>query len=203
MKDNTAENKNEFKANDKQQGDKTKKSFKKPKGKKQAEKVDYLVETPQDAVAEKEYPTKLALDLQPENWDMMTDALVALHQEIKYIEEVPVIRNTGLKSYTNEPIGESSIEEKLIKSSIRFATVISAGKSTNVKPGDVISIGMQAVKVIDFDKNYAVVPHFAIYGKIGGLTRPSGDQPARKNLFGRIFKGWGKWLGSRNVLKQK
>jgi hypothetical protein len=203
MKNNTAENKNEFKANDKQQTEKTKKSFKRPKDKKQVEKVDYLVETPQDAVVEKEYQTILSPELKPENWDMMTDALVALHQEIKYLEEVPVIRNTGLKSYTNEPIGESSVEEKLIKSSIRFATVVSAGKSTNVKPGDVVSIGMQSVKLIDFDKNYAVVPHFAIYGKVGGPKESQSVKPARTNLFGRIIKGWGKWLGSRNVLKQK
>ena len=199
MKENTAKNTNEFEAKNTQQVEKSKKSFNKKK--KQQPKVEYLVETPQDAVAEKEYPTKIALNLQPENWDMLSDALVALHQEIKYIDEVPVIRNTGLKSYTNEPIGESSVEEKLVRSSVRFATVISAGKSTNVAPGDIVSIGMPAVKVIDFDRNYAVVPHFAIYGKIGSVKRPA--EPASKNLLGRIIERWGKWLGSRNVLKQK
>lgn len=194
MKENTAE---------KSTTSKVKKTFKKSKGNNEHKNVN--VETAKVDVVEQqiERPTYIAPELRPGNWEMITDALVYLDEEIKYIDKFAVIKNTGLKSYDNEPIGESSMEDKLVKSSVRYAAVVNAGKSTNVKNGDLVAINMQNAKVIDFDKNYAVVPHFAIYGRITMPTGPSVDESTRTNIFRRIIKGWRKWLGSRNVLKQK
>lgn len=195
MKENTA---------DKANTSKVKKTFKKSKGNNENKNVKQ--EAIKEVVAQQEQterPTYIAPELRPGNWEMITDALVYLDEEIKYIDKFAVIKNTGLKSYDNEPIGESSMEDKLVKSSVRYAAVINAGKSTNVKNGDLVAINMQNAKVIDFDKNYAVVPHFAIYGRITMPTGPSIDEPTSTNLFRRIIKGWRKWLGSRNVLKQK
>lgn len=192
MKENTA---------DKANTPKVKKTFKKSKV--NNEKKNVNVESKPEVQAEQaERPTYIAPELRPGNWDMITDALVYLDEEIKYVDKFAVIKNTGLKSYDNEPIGESSMEDKLVKSFVRFAAVVNAGKSTNVEVGDLVAINMQNARVIDFDKNYAVVPHFAIYGRITMPTGPS-IEPTSTNIFGRIVKGWRKWLGSRNVLKQK
>lgn len=192
MKENTA---------DKANTPKVKKTFKKSKV--NNEKKNVKVEIKPEVQAEQaERPTYIAPELRPGNWDMITDALVYLDEEIKYVDKFAVIKNTGLKSYDNEPIGESSMEDKLVKSFVRFAAVVNAGKSTNVEVGDLVAINMQNARVIDFDKNYAVVPHFAIYGRITMPTGPS-IEPTSTNIFGRIVKGWRKWLGSRNVLKQK
>ena len=192
MKENTA---------DKANAPKVKKTFKKSKV--NNEKKNVNVESKPEVQSEQaEHPTYIAPELRPGNWDMITDALVYLDEEIKYVDKFAVIKNTGLKSYDNEPIGESSMEDKLVKSFVRFAAVVNAGKSTNVEVGDLVAINMQNARVIDFDKNYAVVPHFAIYGRITMPTGPS-IEPTSTNIFGRIVKGWRKWLGSRNVLKQK
>ena len=166
--------------------------------------VDAIGQTEGIVDEKKLQPTKLPFEMEPFNWDMLNDTMVYLHEDIMYIDEKLVVKNTGFKSPQNEPIGESETEEVLVKSNVKFGTIVHPGKNTNFVSGDTVALNIQAVKVLDFSKNFAVAPHFAIYGKIRTTAQHAASEPTgRKNIFGRILQGLAKRLGFRNVHKQQ
>jgi hypothetical protein len=184
------------------------------KGKKKSSKVNkaepmyiagYDIETPvaeESAGIEIPKPTNLPFDFKPINWDMLTDVMIEIADDVLFLDEKLVVKNTGLKVGTNEPIGESSTEEVLVKSTVKFGVVCHPGRKTNIKAGDVVSFNGANVKPIDFDKKYCVIPHFAIYGKIGSAATEPATTTNSPNLLGRILQGFRKWLGIGNVHKQ-
>ena len=172
---------------------KHKKLYKKPQ-------VDAVVaEEPKSATLQ-EQASVIPESMMPSNWEMSTDAMIKLQDDITYVDERLVVKNSGFKSPQNEPIGESDMESVLVKSNIKFATVVNAGKNTTYSAGDVVAVALNGIKIIDFAKSFAVVPHYSIYGKIRN-TGTQDSKPGSKNLLGRILKGIGKRLGLRNVLK--
>jgi len=165
----------------------------------------YKVETdPAEMQGAQEISTTLITpEMLPENWEMSSDSMVRLMDDILYIEDKVVVKNTGLKSYTNEPIGESSVEKEVVKSAVKFGTIEHAGKNTTYKQGDIIAFNGQGAKPIDFDKRFAIVPHFMIYGKIIRPDQKQSAKPASKNLLGRFLQGLAKRLGIGNVHQSK
>lgn len=170
-----------------------------------SDNLGYSVETTQDMNAAEAMDIKtsvMAPEWMPENWDMSMDSMVRLLDDILYVEDKVVVKNTGLKGFSGEPIGESSVEKEVVKSSVKFGEIVHQGKNTNFKRGDIIALNGAAAKPIDFDKRFAIVPHFMIYGKI---VR-KGEQPEKsnsKNLLRRFLQRFFKWMGFGNVHQPK
>ena len=151
--------------------------------------------------------TVIPAEFEPSNWDMQNDIMISTFDDILYYDKKLVVKDSGFK-VGKEPVGESVLEDVLVKSTVRFGQVINAGRNSNYTKGDIVSFNGQNCKPIDFDKLYVVAPAFAIYGKINlpGRAEPTPtveNAGNRKNLFGRIMQRFNNWVGMRNVHKQK
>jgi hypothetical protein len=158
----------------------------------------------------KEVPTILPYEFQPQNWNMISDIVVYLFPRVKYEDEVLNVVDKGYTSEDGAKIGASEISKQLVKSNIGFGRVEQAGKNTGLTKGEIISFQMQHARIVDFNTDYAIIQNFSAYARIGeGPKAPTALQPtakkstSSKNIFGRIFKGLGKWMGLRNVHQSK
>ena len=181
----------------------------KPTKKEVKQEIGYLIETPKNEITKADNAIEINASLipdalMPKNWVMINDILVKLNDDILINEDRMVVKNNGIKAQDG-PIGTPSMETVTVKSSVKFGHVVHPGKNTNFKAGELVSIDGRGIKIIDFDKNYAVVPHFMIYGKLGESKSVEHRKTTtnRKNIFRWILQGWHKWLGIRNVHKQQ
>lgn len=149
------------------------------------------------AVGEPEFVSSATKEQMTDNWDMINDVLVKLHDDITFYENKLVVKG---QNKINPEIVDTVEEKEKVKSYIKFGTVISTGSNRQVQVGDVISANVQGVKGIDYCPGYAMVANYALMAKLktdGG----SKDKPASKNILGRILQGFCKWVGCCNVHK--
>ena len=126
---------------------------------------------------------------------MVNDVLVFLKDDVMLFEKKLVVKGPNKN---NPDIVDTEEELNKVKSYIKFGEVISTGSNRQVQVGDVIAANIQGVKGVDFAPGFATVQNYAIISK---LRVNGGVKPTRKNLLGRIIKGFCKWVGCGNVHK--